>query len=85
MPLVSPTEKLAMERGELIGEQRGEQRGKILGAILGKQQLIIRLLNRRIGKIEPSLVEQVQTLTIEQLDLLGETLLDFSTVADLEQ
>jgi len=69
MPLVSPTEKMAIERGELIGERR----------------LIIRLLNRRIGEIEPLLIKQVEKLDIEKMELLGEELLEFSPVADLER
>jgi predicted transposase YdaD len=72
MPFISPTEELAMERGE----QKGIQREK---------QLIIRQLNRRIGEIESSLIDTIRTLTIEQLELLGEALLDFSSVTDLEQ
>ena len=43
MPFISPTEELAMERGEQKGIQQGIQR---------EQQLIIRQLNRRIGEIE---------------------------------
>ena len=69
MPFISPTEELAMERGELKGEQ----------------QLILRQLNRRIGEIESSFIETIRTLTIEQLELLGEALLDFSSITDLEQ
>ena len=69
MPFISPTEELAMERGELKGEQ----------------QLIFRQLNRRFGEIESSFIETIRTLTIDQLELLGEALLDFSTVTDLEQ
>ena len=65
MPLISPTEQLAMERGE--------------------QQLVIRLLNRRIGEIELSLIDSIRALTIEKLELLGEALLDFSSMTDLEQ
>ncbi|WP_243406850.1 DUF4351 domain-containing protein [Cuspidothrix issatschenkoi] len=76
MPFISPTEELAMERGELKGIQQGIQR---------EQQLIIRQLNRRIGEIELSFINTIRTLTIDELELLGETLLDFSTVTDLEQ
>lgn len=50
----------------------------------GEQRLIIRQLNRRIGSINASLIERVQGLSIEQLENLGEALLDFSGVADLE-
>jgi hypothetical protein len=51
----------------------------------GRQELIIRQLNRRIGEVQPKLIQQIRTLPIEQLELLGEALLDFSTVANLEQ
>ncbi len=50
----------------------------------GKQDLIIRQLNRRLGEIDASLIERVRGLSIEQLSILGEALLDFSVVADLE-
>lgn len=49
----------------------------------GEQRLVLRLLNRRIGEIDASLIERVQGLSIEQLENLGEALLDFSSVADL--
>ena len=50
----------------------------------GEQRLVLRLLNRRIGEIDASLTERVKGLSIEQLENLGEALLDFSSVADLE-
>ncbi|MCP2726961.1 DUF4351 domain-containing protein [Symplocastrum sp. BBK-W-15] len=45
--------------------------------------LIIRLLNRRLGEVELSLINRVQRLSIEQVESLGEALLDFSEVTDL--
>ncbi|MBD0302720.1 MAG: DUF4351 domain-containing protein, partial [Tolypothrix sp. T3-bin4] len=50
----------------------------------GEQRLVLRLLNRRIGEIDTSLIERIKGLSIEQLENLGEALLDFSNVADLE-
>jgi predicted transposase YdaD len=50
----------------------------------GEQRLVLRLLNRCIGEIDTSLIEQIKSLSIEQLENLGEALLDFSSVADLE-
>jgi hypothetical protein len=50
----------------------------------GEQRLVLRLFNRRIGEIDTSLIELIQGLSIEQLENLGEALLDFSSVADLE-
>ena len=46
-------------------------------------KLISRLFKRRFGDIDESLVEQVRNLSAEQLENLGEALLDFSEVADL--
>ena len=40
--------------------------------------------DRRIGEIDTSLIERIQSLSIEQLENLGEALLDFSCVANLE-
>ncbi|MEM7580292.1 MAG: DUF4351 domain-containing protein, partial [Cyanobacteria bacterium P01_A01_bin.80] len=60
------------------------QQDRELAKFEGKQDLILRLLNRRIGGIDASLIERVRGLPIEQLEALGEALLDFSDVADLE-
>lgn len=48
------------------------------------RSLILKQLNRRIGNIPDALLSQVQVLSLEQLEALGEALLDFSTLADLE-
>lgn len=44
---------------------------------------IMRLLDRQLGKINPETIEQIQALSIEQLEDLGIALLDFSQFADL--
>ena len=50
-----------------------------------KLDFILRLLVRRLKQAVPSKAEtQVRLLEIEQLDLLGEALLDFTSLADLE-
>jgi hypothetical protein len=45
--------------------------------------LILRLLNRRLGEISSTLVQQIQELSLEQLETLGEALLDFTSLTDL--
>ncbi|MBV6627451.1 MAG: DUF4351 domain-containing protein [Rivularia sp. (in: Bacteria)] len=60
------------------------QRDREQAKFEGKQDLILRQLNRRIGEIDASLIERVRGLSVEQLENLGEALLDFSSVADLE-
>jgi hypothetical protein len=64
--------------------QRDREEAVQEGNKQGEQRLVLRLLNRRIGEINASLIERVQGLSIEQLENLGEALLDFSSVADLE-
>ena len=60
------------------------QRDREQAVQLGEQRLIIRQLNRRIGEINALLIERIKGLSIEQLENLGEALLDFSSIADLE-
>ncbi|WP_427156809.1 DUF4351 domain-containing protein [Aliinostoc sp. HNIBRCY26] len=55
--------------------QEGEQKGE--------QKVILRLLNRRFGDIDLSLIEQIKGLSTEKLEALAEQLLDFNEVTDL--
>ncbi len=55
------------------------------GELKGEQKIVIQLLNHRIGEIEPPLIEQIRKLSVEQVEELAVALLNFSTVADLEQ
>ncbi|MEB3150849.1 MAG: DUF4351 domain-containing protein [Sphaerospermopsis sp.] len=64
--------------------QRDREQAKEEGRQEGEQDLILRLLNRRLGEIDMLLIEQIKGLSIEKLENLGEALLDFSSVADLE-
>jgi Fic family protein len=64
--------------------QRHREQAKEEGRKEGVKILIMRLLNRRLGEIDALLIEGITGLSIEQLENLGEDLLDFSTVADLE-
>ncbi|MFW9258734.1 DUF4351 domain-containing protein [Nostoc sp. CALU 546] len=75
-PLYQRNREQAREEGRQEGKQEGRQEGK--------QNLILRQLNRRIGEIDTSLIEQIQGLSLEQLENLGEALLDFSSFSDLE-
>jgi predicted transposase/invertase (TIGR01784 family) len=61
------------------GEQRGEQRGLRQGEL----NLVLKLLKRKFGNIPTKLQKIVQSLSIAQLEDLGEALLDFATLDDL--
>jgi hypothetical protein len=45
--------------------------------------LVLRLLNRRLGQVSATVEEQIRQLPVEQLEDLGEALLDFDSEADL--
>ena len=61
-----------MEQGIERGIERGER------------SLILRQLNRCVGALDSVTENQVVNLSLAQLDLLGEALLDFSGMADLQ-
>ncbi|MFY7799995.1 MAG: DUF2887 domain-containing protein [Dolichospermum sp.] len=69
-----------LERGEKSGEERGVQKG----LQEGEANLVMRQLNRRCGNISEDLENQVRSLSIRQLESLGEALLDFKGISDLE-
>ncbi|KYC40556.1 flagellar assembly protein H [Scytonema hofmannii PCC 7110] len=48
------------------------------------RSLIIRLLNRRVGQLPETITSQIDNLSIQQLEALGEALLDFTNLTDLE-
>jgi len=83
-PLYQRDREKAKEEGIQQGIQQGRQEGIQEGRQEGEKDLIMRLLNRRIGEIDALLIERISGLSIEQLENLGEALLDFSSVADLE-
>ncbi|WP_049802839.1 DUF4351 domain-containing protein [Gloeothece verrucosa] len=51
----------------------------------GEANLILRQLNRRLSQIPPVQIEQIRGLSVEQLENLGEALLDFSSVEHLRR
>ncbi|MBW4554831.1 MAG: Rpn family recombination-promoting nuclease/putative transposase [Trichormus sp. ATA11-4-KO1] len=62
------------------GIQEGEQRGREAEAC----QLVMRLLSRRLGKLPQEVRQCVESLSLEQLENLGEALLDFTNITDLQ-
>lgn len=70
-PLYEQDREKAIQQGEAIGLQKGEA------------NLVLRLLKRRFGELPPHITETIQKLTVEQLEDLGEALLDFESQADL--
>ena len=65
--------------------QEGEQRGRTEGRTEEARSLILRQLTRRVGNLSSENRSQVESLSLERLEFLGEALLDFSSSTDLEQ
>jgi Domain of unknown function (DUF4351) len=86
---LSPLYLEKIRAAELVGEQRGEVKGKAEGNTQGRveeaRRLAIRLLTRKLGTVGSPLLEKIQALPLEQVELLGEDLLDFTSIANLEQ
>jgi predicted transposase YdaD len=64
--------------------QEAKQEGRQEGRQEGEVRLVLRLLSKRVGIISDRSVEMINSLTLEQLDDLGDALLDFGTIADLD-
>jgi predicted transposase/invertase (TIGR01784 family) len=75
-----------MQQSVIYQEWREEflQEGRQEGQREEGLALVLRLLNRRIGIVEPDVEAQVRGLSLGQIEELGEALLDFRESADLQ-
>jgi predicted transposase YdaD len=83
-PLYQEEKAKARQEGFEEGIREGEARGEVRGIREGKVNLILRLLNRKFGNLDPNITEQIRQLSLEKLETLAESLLDFNTQADLD-
>jgi len=67
-----------------LKQTRVYQQGREEGREHEARSLVLRLLNRRVGELSVSVVEQVNQLSLDALEALGEALLDFQTMDDLD-
>jgi predicted transposase/invertase (TIGR01784 family) len=81
MQIVTSWMEQGIAEGRTEGIAEGEQRGRTEEA----RSLILRQLTRRVGILPSEIRSQVESLTLEQLESLGEALLDFSSSADLDE
>jgi predicted transposase/invertase (TIGR01784 family) len=74
-----------LEKREMfIEDQRGAIiKGRQEGRLEGQQELIMRQLVRRLGSVEPEIQARICRLPINQLENLGEAILDFTSASDL--
>ncbi len=82
---LSPLYLEKIQAAEFVGEQRGEVKGNTQGRVEEARRLVIRQLTRKLGTVGSPLLEKIQALPLEQVELLGEDLLDFTSIDNLEQ
>jgi len=68
------------KRAMFIEDQKNLKKG---GLLEGQQNLIIRQLGRIICPVDGQLEMRIRLLSLEQLESLGEAILDFTTISDL--
>ena len=62
-----------------------EEKGEAQGVIKGQRQLVERQLLRKLGTLPERTLAQLAALSSAHLNVLGEDLLDFATLAELAQ
>ncbi len=80
---IEPSEREAVMKIVTSWMQQGIEQGRQEGRQEGEVALIMRLLNRRLGGVDLEAEARIRSLSVNQLEDLGEALLDFSDAADL--
>jgi predicted transposase YdaD len=84
MEVLTYWEERGLATGRQEGRQEGQQEGRQEGRQQGKEALVARLLRRRLGSLPAGMMARLEKLSPELLDDLGEALLDFTSMADLD-
>ena len=74
-----------MERGIEQGIEQGMEQGMEQGQKGEALTLVLRLLSRRVGSLNPELESAIGELSLTQLEALAEALLEFNSLQDLQQ
>jgi flagellar biosynthesis/type III secretory pathway protein FliH len=82
MQITTSWMRRGLEQGLEQGLERGLERGLEQG-LARERNLIIRLIKRKLGAIDVDIESRIMPLNIDDLERVGEALLDFSTVEDL--
>ena len=82
MQITTSWMRRGLEQGLEQGLERGLERGLEQG-LARERNLIIRLIKRKLGAIDVDIESRIMPLNIDDLERVGEALLDFSTGEDL--
>lgn len=72
------------QRVEARGIEQGIERGVEQGVEQGERALILRQLVRKVGALPEGVRSRISAMSIERLNELGEALLNFSELSDVE-
>jgi len=76
--------EIGREEGIGIGREEGLGIGREEGLGMGVVKQILRQIRRKFGEITPEVQTQIEQLSLEKLDILGEEIFDLATIVDLE-
>jgi hypothetical protein len=79
VPYITSVERIGYDRGLQDGEEKGQEKGAQRQA----RSLLLKQLARKVGAMPDRIVDRINALSIEQLESLGEALLDFGSIDDL--
>ena len=93
MPFVTSIERRGQRRGEAIGEARGEAigvakgeaKGVAKGEAKGRAQAVLRIARKRFQLLPRDLEVNIQNLDSDALDELIDSLLDVSSISELQE
>ena len=97
MRYITSVEQIGYDRGQSVGYDLGVeaeaqrsrelilevQRSSQERLLEAQRSLLIRLLTRKVGSMPFNTIDRINNLSIEQLEFLGEALLDFDAIDDL--
>jgi predicted transposase YdaD len=69
----------ALAEGKIIGEAQGE----IIGEARGKLEMVVMILNQRLGDLPEGTIDQLSQLSMKQIEALGIASFDFQSLVDL--
>jgi len=73
-----------LQEGKVEGKVEGKEEGKVEGRLEEARSLVLRQLTRKVGTLSEASQSRLNLLSVTQLETLGEALLDFTQLADLE-
>ena len=83
MELTNPFIEIGIQKGMAQGIEQGIEKGIEQGRHKGEVDLVLRQLVRRIGTLPVSQQKRIEKLDLPKIEALAESLLDFTSRADL--